>query len=48
MYVYKKNDEIMQINNLLQIKPKTKKEIIFSRKLVKIKHLLKGVKIKLS
>ena len=34
--------------DLLQIKPKTKNEIIFSRIMVKIKHLLKGVKTKLS
>ena len=31
-------------SDLLQIKSKTKNKIIFSRKMVKIKHLLKGVK----
>ena len=35
-------------SDFLQTKPKTKNEIIFSRKMVKIKHLLKGVKTKLS
>ena len=48
MYVYKKNDKIMCESDLLQIKPKSKNEIIFSRKMVKIKRLLKGVKTKLS
>ena len=35
-------------SDLLQIKQNTKDEIIFNKKMVKTKHLLKGVKTKLS
>ena len=34
-------------SDLLQIEPKTKNEIIFSRETVKIKHLMKGIKTEL-